>query len=119
MEITYDLQIDKQTEKAFKQMPDTLMFEIAKMTLDLTYPIIPKDTKKMALETVANGVKGSDGDYYLESSPEYASHVWNMDDVTTNWTTPGTHSQWFARTLEENGQTIIDASINKAWKETM
>lgn len=119
MDFTYTVELNEHTHKALKEMPDDVLMGVAKITLDLTYPIIPKDTKRMALETFSNGVRGGDGDFYLESSPGYASYVWNMNDDTTNWTTPGTHSQWFARTLQEKGKTIIDMAINQAWKENM
>ena len=119
MDFTFEVNLNKQTEKAMKEMPNDVLYNVAKITLDLTYPIIPKDTKKMALETVANGVRKEDEGWYLESSPEYASHVWVMNDDTTNWTTEGTHSQWFARTLQESGETIIQTAIDQAWKENM
>ena len=119
MDFTYTLELNEHTNKALKEMPDTVLFNVAKITLDNTYTIIPKNTKRMALETFSNGVRGGNGDFYLESSPGYASHVWNMNDDTTNWTTPGTHSQWFARTLAEHGKIIIDMAVNQSWKEKM
>lgn len=110
---------DKKTMKALDLMPDEIVYSIAKQTLDMSIPIIPKDTGILRIASEAGGVRGSDGDYFIGSYKDYASHVWDMDDLTTNWTTPGTHSQWYARTLQENGKVIMENAINQTWKDNV
>jgi hypothetical protein len=87
--------------------------------LDLSYPIIPKDSKKMAISSKAGGVRGGNGNYYIGSYTNYAKYVWKMPQSQTNWTTPGTGNQWFARALKKHSSTIINNAINNAWKEDM
>ena len=119
MDVSYEFKWNQKTKKGLEELPDEILYKIGSLTLAFSVPMIPKKTKTMMRETVANGVRGGNGDYYLKSSPGYASYVWNMNDSTTHWTTPGTHSQWFARTLKRNGATIIDNAINQAWKDKM
>lgn len=117
MEVTYEFKWNEKTKKGLEEIPSTILYKIARQTLDMSYPIIPKDTKTMSRQTMANGVRGSSQDYYIRSSPEYASYVWKMTNV--NWTTPGTNNQWFARALKQYGSTIINNSLQQAWKEEM
>ena len=117
MDVTYEFKWNEKTKRGLEKIPDSILYSVAKQTLDLSYPIIPKDTKTMARQTVSNGVRGGNGDFYLKSSPGYASRVWKMTNV--NWTTPGTNNQWFARALKRYGSTILDNAINQSWKENM
>lgn len=124
MEITYTFEENKEVTRALKEMPSSFLYSVAKQTLDITYPIIPMSNLKnhsgtLRRSTISGGVRGGDKDYYIGSYTNYASYVWVMDDNTTNWSTPGTHSQWFARTLKEKGQGIIQNALNQAWKENM
>lgn len=119
MEVTCEFNIDAKTAKGLEKLPSYVVYRIAVNVLEQSYPIIPKDTHKMARLTRTYGVRGEDGDFYLESPTTYASHVWNLNDSQTNWTTPDTHSQWFARTVKEHGQSIIKEAVDTAWKENM
>lgn len=116
MDITAEIQWNKHTENALHKAPDVILYKIARITLDKSYPVIPKDTHTMARTSMAGGVRGSNGDYYIGSYTNYASHVWTMPD-STNWTTPGTNNKWYARTLKNSGHLILDSAINKSWKE--
>lgn len=117
MEISYVFQWNDKVKKGLNRIPDDILYTIARQTLDLSYPIIPKDTHKMARSSMSNGVKGSDGDFYIGSFTNYASSVWKMTNV--NWTTPGTNNKWYARTLNKHGKTIIDNAINQSWRKDM
>lgn len=119
MNVSYEFKWNQKTKRGLERIPDTILYKIAHITLAFSVPMIPKDSKTMSRETVANGVRGSNGDFYLRSSPGYASYVWKMNDSTTHWTTPGTHSQWFARALKRNSAVIIDNAIKQSWKDEM
>ena len=124
MDFEYTFEENQQVKKALKEMPDDFLYSVAKQTLDISYPYIPMSNLKnhagtLRRSTISGGVRGADKDYYIGSYTAYASHVWSMNDNTTNWTTPNTHSQWFARVLKEKGQGIIEQAISQAWKENM
>lgn len=124
MEVTYEFKWDKKTENGLNHIPNDILYSIAKQVLDMSAPIIPKSNipnhkGTLRLATSNGGVRGGNGDYYIGSYTNYASRVWKMNDATTHWTTPGTHSQWFARTLKQNGAVITNNAIEQAWKENM
>lgn len=124
MEITYSFDENPQVKKALREMPTDFLRCVATQTLNFSVPHIPQSNRKnhsgtLRRETVGQGVRGADKDFYLTSSTNYASSVWVMNDATTNWTTPDTHSGWFAYTLKRYGTTIIDNAVNQSWKENM
>ena len=124
MEITYSFDENPQVKTALRKMPSDFLRCTATQTLNFSVPHIPMSNRKnhsgtLRRETLGQGVRGADKDFYLTSNTSYASSVWVMDDATTNWTTPDTHSQWFAYTLKRYGTTIIDNAINQSWKENM
>lgn len=121
LEIEAKLEWNTKTYENLKKLPDETLFAMAKQTLDLTVSkeFIPMDTHRMKNSSVAGGVRGSNGDYYIGSYTSYASSVWRMPQDTTNWTNDKSKSQWFAYTLNRYKQTIIDTAINKTWKDNM
>lgn len=124
MDVLCEFEWNRKTKKGLEVLPDNILYSIAKQTLDISYPSIPMSNLvnhagTLRRASMSGGVKGGNGDYYIGSYTKYASIVWNRDDTTTNWTTPGTHSQWYARTLQKKGQIILDNAINQTWKENM
>ncbi len=120
--MTFKIVKNKATEKAIEDLPDKAVYETARQILDLTYPTIPMSkpsgmnfgvksghTSGYLKRSTANaGVKGGNRDYYIESTAKYADIVYNYPDTKTNWSTPGTHSQWFHRTWNKQGKAIFD-----------
>ena len=109
---------NKQTKQLLENAPDKIMYAIATQTLDKTVPIIPKSTKKnggtMRVSTRSYGArKATKLGYHLCSKTNYAVYPYEMNDSTTNWSTPGTHSKWFDRTWDEQHETIIKSAIDK------
>ena len=124
MNVTCTLEWNKKTENGLNNIPNDILYAIAKQTLDMSQPIIPKSaipnhSGTLRRSTASGGVRGGSGDYYIGSYTNYASYVWSMNDATTNWTTPGTHSQWFSRTLKQYSSVIINNAISQGWKENM
>ena len=126
MEIVAKFEPNLKTEQNLKRLPDEILFTVARETLDFSIPQIPMSTMKDHAGTLRrssgrgeSGVHKITGGYCIGSYTTYASHVWNMDDLTTNWSTPNTHSKWFAYTLRQYGQTILDNAVKQEWKENM
>ena len=119
MEVKYQVEYDPKTELGLKRLPDEIMYTIARETLERADEIIPKDTTTMEKTMLSAGVRGSNGEYYIGSYTRYASRVYMFNDSTTNWTTPGTHSQWFARATKQYGKGIIENAINQEWRKVM
>lgn len=122
MEVNYEFQWNPKVKSGLNRIPDDILYEMARQTLDRSYPLIPKSNIKnhagtLRRSSISGGVRGSSGDYYIGSYTAYASSVWKMTNV--NWTTPGTNNKWFARTLDRYGKTIIDSAIDKSWRKDM
>ena len=112
---------NRQTKKLLETLPDKIVREVALETLNLTAPIIPMSSPlernltrgRLRRETVASGVQKSGKTYYLESPTYYANYVYNFNDSTTNWSTPSTHSHWFERTWQKQGNLIVDRTVER------
>ena len=124
MEVIAKFEPNVLTENKLKRIPDEVLFSIAKQTLDFSIPHIPMSNEKNHSGTLrrtsgrgANGVHECLGGYFIGSYTDYASHVWTMNDSTTNWTTSDTHSQWYAWTLKRYGKVIIENAVNEVWKD--
>ena len=76
--------------------PPKITYAIARQTLDMTLPTIPKDTGTMRKSSMSAGVRKVGNKYKIGSYTNYAKAVYAMGDKT-NWTTPGTTGKWFAK----------------------
>lgn len=98
------------------ELPDKIMFNVARQTLDISYTSIPLSTKKNAgklrQSSTSSGVRGSDGDYYIGSYTNYAKYVWNMG-ANTKWSTPGTNGKWYEEIWQKKGKQIIKSAIER------
>lgn len=122
MDVSVEFKWNPKVQNGLKKIPDDILYEIAKQTLDLSDTMIPMSNIKdhagtLRKATASGGVRGGNGDYYIGSYTKYAKHVWNMENV--NWTTPGTNNKWFARTLKKHSSTIINNAINKGYRKDL
>ena len=120
--VSVELKLNKGTLERIENLPDKIVYKIARKTLDYSNTVIPmsrglKTSGQLRRQTMAYGVRGSNGDYYIGSPTSYANRVWNYNDKTTNWTTPGTHSKWFLYALKTHQKSIVENSINEVNKE--
>lgn len=111
-------------ERKLNELPQDVLYTIARETLDMSIHTIPMSvglptSGSLRRTSSARGVFSVGDGYAIGSFTDYASRVWNYNDLNTNWTTPGTHSQWYARTIKQYGKTILDTATNRAWKENM
>lgn len=104
------------SKMALMSAPDKMMYAIARQTLDRTFPHIPMSRRKgvvhMRQTSMAAGVRGSNGDYYIGSYTDYAKYVWVMPN-TTNWTEPGTFGKWYQETYKKFMKNIVSISIKE------
>ena len=121
MEITCSLEWNTKTLTGLHRIPDGTLWTIAKETLDMTVSkeYIPWRSGNMMFSSVTNGVRGTNGDYYIGSYTNYASSVWKMPQTSTNWTNPNSKSKWYAAMLMYYKETILNNAINKVWKKEM
>lgn len=122
MDVSVEFKFNQKVLNGLKVIPDDVLFEIAKQTLDLSVPMIPMSkivghSGTLRRSSISGGVRGGRNDYYIGSYTNYAKHVWNMEGV--NWTTPGTNNKWFARTLKKHSSTIINNAVNQSWRKDM
>lgn len=112
---------EKKAQKELQKMPDKVIETIARETLNRTYPTIPMSSAldgnvnrgRLRRETIAKGVQKNSNTYYLESPTYYSNYVYNMNNTTTNWSTPGTNSQWFKRTWDKQGKSIFSNAVER------
>ena len=103
-------------EQKLKAQPNKVMYAIASITLDMTYPTIPLsngvNAGKLRQTSKSAGVRGSNGNYHIGSYTDYAMYVYNRPD-NTNWTTPGTIPDWYVRMWNKKGDIILNTALGK------
>lgn len=104
-------------EKLLNEYPDNIIYQVARMTLDMSYETIPlskrKNAGKLRQTSTSAGVRGSDKNYYIGSYTDYAKYVWEMPNESTNWSTPGTQSEWYKRVWDKKGQNILNTVLER------
>ena len=110
-----------QTENTLLNVGDKVSYAVARMTLDYTKPHIPMSRGKatsgqLRRSTSAYGVRGSNGNYSIGTITSYAKYVYNMDNSTTNWTTPNTNSRWFHQTFKKYNEKFFKDAISRYGK---
>ena len=122
MEVSVSFKPNPRVDSGLKKLPDDMLYAIAKQVLDMSSTVIPmsnttEHSGTLRKATAAGGVRRGNGEMTIGSYTDYATYVWNMNNV--NWTTPGTNNKWFTRTLKKHGATILHNAVNRAWKENM
>lgn len=102
--------------KILKEIPDRIIFDLARTTLDLSFPIMPERTGKMKGTSLSRGVQGGNCVYRIGSYTDYAKYVYVMPEQT-HWTTPGTQAHWFHKTLERYGNAILQEAVEREFKK--
>ena len=99
-------------QKKILNAGNVITYAIARQTLDITFPHIPKLTGKMRKTSMAAGVRGQNGDYYIGSYTNYAKYVWVMPK-RTNWSEPNTFGKWYEKIWKKQGKSIVDSCVGR------
>lgn len=114
--VTSKIEWEPGAQEKIKNMPDNVVYTIARITLDTTYQHIPlsnnKNAGKLRQTSMDAGVRGSNGDYYIGSYTDYAKYVWNMGDGT-KWSTPGTFGKWYEEVFKQNYSKIVNTALER------
>lgn len=99
-------------QKKILNAGNVITYAIARQTLDITFPHIPKLTGKMRKTSMAAGVRGQNGDYYIGSYTNYAKYVW-VKPKSTNWSEPNTFGKWYEEIWKKQGKSIVDSCVGR------
>ena len=112
-----EVKLNQKTFNKIQNAPDKIVYSVASNTLHRSYPTIPLSNRKykgqLRRSSMAYGIRGSNAVYKIGSDTSYAKYVWVMNNETTNWTTPGTGSQWYINYLKKHGKQLIAESIKE------
>lgn len=110
-----EVKFNKKNIKKLKQSPDLIMFGVARMALDASFPKIPKNTGDTRSTSLSAGVRKGKNGYYIGSYTEYADDVYTLEDRRSNinWSEPGTGSYWFDKTWKSKGTSITKEAVKK------
>ena len=99
-------------QKKILNAGNVITYATARQTLDITFPHIPKLTGKMRKTSMAAGVRGQNGDYYIGSYTNYAKYVW-IKPKSTNWSEPNTFGKWYEEIWKKQGKSIVDSCVGR------
>ena len=99
-------------QKKILNSGNVITYAVARQTLDITFPHIPKLTGKMRKTSMAAGVRGQNGDYYIGSYTNYAKYVW-IKPKSTNWSEPNTFGKWYEEIWKKQGKSIVDSCVGR------
>lgn len=112
MKVSASFNWDNTVKKKIEQMPDRIIYGIARATLDTvgSMQVTPWKSGTMERSMYSKGVqKNSDG-YYIGNFTDYASYVYVMPQKT-NWSRAGSKAQWFETVWEQKGEAITNECI--------
>lgn len=99
-----------------EQAPKKMLYDIAKITLDMSSQNIPlsnrKNSGRLRLSSANGGVREDNQGYYIGSYTKYASKVWNYG-AGTNWSTPGTFGKWYAEVYRRQYSNINKQAVER------
>ena len=99
-------------QKKMLNAGNVITYATARQTLDITFPHIPKLTGKMRKTSMAAGVRGQNGNYYIGSYTNYAKYVW-VKPKSTNWSEPNTFGKWYEEIWKKQGKSIVDSCVGR------
>lgn len=99
-------------QKKILNAGNVITYATARQTLDITFPHIPKLTGKMRKTSMAAGVRGQNGNYYIGSYTNYAKYVW-VKPKSTNWSEPNTFGKWYEEIWKKQGKSIVDSCVGR------
>ena len=99
-----------------EQAPKKILYDVAKITLDMSFPHIPlskqKNSGRLRLSSANGGVRENNQGYYIGSYTGYAKYVWNMG-ANTNWSTPNTFGKWYEKVYRKQYNNIGKQAVER------
>ena len=113
MSVSVEVKYNKTTMNKLKQLPDKIVYEVARQTLDRvgSLKITPYRTGRMERTMFSNGVtRDSSGVYTIGNYTSYAQYVYAKPQKT-NWTNPNSKAKWFDWFWKSQGKAVMDAVV--------
>lgn len=112
MKVSATFEWDKTIKKKIEQMPDRMMYAIARTTLDNvgSMQVTPYLSGRTEQSMFSEGVQKDAEGYYIGNFTDYASYVYKMPQ-STNWTRPSSKAQWFETVWQQKGEAITNEQI--------
>lgn len=112
MKVNATFNWDKAVKKKIEQMPDRVVYGIARATLDNvgSMQVTPWKSGTMERSMYSAGVQKDGDGYYIGNFTDYASYVYKMPQKT-NWTRPSSKAQWFENVWNLKGEAITNETI--------
>ena len=99
-----------------KQAPKKMLYDIAKITLDMSSQNIPLSNRKnsghLRISSANGGVREDNQGYYIGSYTNYAKYVW-IKPKSTNWSEPNTFGKWYEEIWKKQGKSIVDSCVGR------
>ena len=103
---------DSKTKKQLAELPDKVVYAIARATIDylIASQYTPWKSGKMERSMSAKGVQKDGSGYYIGNFTDYASAVYKKPQ-STNWSRKTTRAQWLDTLWKEKGDSITNMCI--------
>lgn len=99
-----------------EQAPKKMLYDIAKITLDMSSQNIPLSNRKnsghLRISSAGGGVREDNQGYYIGSYTNYAKYVWKMG-ANTKWSTPNTFGKWYAEVYRKQYNNINKQAVER------
>lgn len=115
MSMSVTIKYNKSTMNKLKLLPDKMVYEIARQTLDRvgSMKITPYKTGRMERTMFSSGVKKDmSGVYTIGNYINYAHYVYAKPQ-NTNWTNPKSKAQWFDYFWKSQGKNVFNNVVSR------
>lgn len=113
--MSVEIKYNKTTMNKLKMLPDKIVYEIARQTLDRvgSMKITPYRTGRMERTMFSEGVKKtSSGVYTIGNYIGYAQYVYAMPQ-NTKWTNPNSKAKWFDYFWRTQGKNVFESVVKR------
>lgn len=113
------IKYNKSTMNKLKKLPDKVVYEIARQTLDRvgSMKITPYGKERaghihMEQTMFSEGVKKDGKVYTIGNYTSYAKYVYAKPQ-RTNWTNPNSKAQWFDWFWRTQGKNVFESTVSR------
>ena len=109
------IKYDKTTMNKLKNMPDKIIYSVARQTLDRvgSMKITPYRSGRMERSMFTEGVKKTSSKVYtIGDYTNYAQYVYGKPQ-NTNWTNPNSKAKWFDWFWRTQGKNVFESTVKR------